>query len=462
MGPGSRGIGVSLVDETNRRTFFGAHKLDAVMRRNVAVAALLLVAPLLVRLYAVNPHLGILPETVASGLTALSLTRDGNAEISEYFPKSTPGRNPGYAQVWRDGRLYGIEPIASPLTFAPFFLPYRSVPALGVRGDWDLFTRVSAQVATLTVVLLGLWLLCLAPPGRALLATGIIALATCFRTINGAGLWQHTSGALWLVLGVIAWTGARSRPALYPAAAAALALATACRPILVPAALMVCVDALRREGTRRALVTLIVVAAIGGGALYANWYFHGSLLGGRAEIVSGVEHTHRVDAYFELSPSHYLGLLLAPSRGLFVYSPVLLFALPGLVRALRDPPRPPLREVTIAGLLVFLLYGWIATWWGGWVFGPRYMADLMPFFALWLVLAPPLATRTGVVVFAMALAWSIAVQQLGAMAYPCGWNQSPTNVDLDPGRLWAWHDTEIARCIGVLTKQPGPSAARQP
>ena len=36
--------------------------------------------------------------------------------------------------------------------------------------------------------------------------------------------------------------------------------------------------------------------------------------------------------------------------------------------------------------LVFGFYAVVETWWGGFVFGPRYMTDLLPFFALWLAL----------------------------------------------------------------------------
>jgi hypothetical protein len=55
------------------------------------------------------------------------------------------------------------------------------------------------------------------------LATAIIALGTSHRTIAGAGLWQHTSGTLWLTMGLLLWSHARAHPGLYPLAAALLA-----------------------------------------------------------------------------------------------------------------------------------------------------------------------------------------------------------------------------------------------
>jgi hypothetical protein len=111
--------------------------------------------------------------------------------------------------------------------------------------------------------------------------------------------------------------------------------------------------------------------------------------------------------------------------------------------------------ISVAGILVFVLYGFVATWWGGWVFGPRYMTDMLPFFALWLA-RTPLPRRGRVVaaaLFVATLGWSAWVQELGVRAYPCGWDANPVSVDRAPGRLWRWHDTEIARCRAALSQR---------
>ncbi len=185
----------------------------------------------------------------------------------------------------------------------------------------------------------------------------------------------------------------------------------------------------------------------GGAALAANYDLHGSLLGGRAEIVDRISDTHSVGSYFQFSPTHLFGMLFAPSRGLFIYSPVLLFALPGLVRGLGGRLSGPMREITAAGLMTFTLYGFIATWWGGWAFGPRYMNDLLPFFALWLAMAPPLRSRLARLTFLATLLWSLAAIEIGVRGYPCGWNAFPANVDKAPHRLWDPTDTELGRCL---------------
>jgi hypothetical protein len=175
---------------------------------------------------------------------------------------------------------------------------------------------------------------------------------------------------------------------------------------------------------------------------------HGSLLGGRAPLVAD---PRGVEAYFAFSPLHWAGLLLSPGRGLFVYSPVLLFALPGLAACLRRSAPPPARAISAAGLSILALYGFVATWWAGVVYGPRYPTDLLPFFALWLARTPlPRRGRAlAGAAFAVALTWSVGVQALGAARYPCGWNTSPVHINRAPERAWDWGDTQIARCAAA-------------
>jgi len=279
-------------------------------------AALLACLALLVPLYAANPSLGFVWETTSAGLAARSLARGGDLSVREFFPLAEPGQQIGYALRWRGEALHSIEPLSSILTFTPFFALHRPTPPT-IRAPDPLDARIAAEVTALTLAVLGVWLASLVGASRAVVVVVVIALATSVRTIQGAGLWQHTSAALWLVTGLFAWSHAHDRPRLYPLAAAALALATACRPIFVVAPLLLVVDAWRDTGPGRgrALGTLAVVAGIGGLALAANAWIHGSLLGGRVDFVESPGRYADVASYFGLSPLAWVGLLVSPSRG---------------------------------------------------------------------------------------------------------------------------------------------------
>jgi hypothetical protein len=419
--------------------------------------ALALFSALLVPIYRTDPRRSGALETHTAGFTAHSLAREGDFGIEEYYPQATPGGSTSYAVRWRGSHLVGIEPAASSLTFAVLMLPYRGLPPSDADRIFALFPVVAARVAALAVFVLGLLLLSIASPARALGVAAAIALATSQRTIAGAALWQHTSASLWLALGLWLWVAAERRPRLHVVAGIALALATACRPILVPAPLALLGQLWWQARCPRkiALVTTIATAAIGVAALAANVALHGSLLGGRVEILAAPGLHSSTAAYFSFSPVHLAGFLFAPSRGLFVYSPVLLFGLGGLWRCWRDVRHASLRWISYAGLVVFALYGWIATWWGGVAFGSRYGTDLLMFFALWLALAPvPRRARAlWIGALSVALCWSLAVQEIGARAYPCGWDQKPVHVDVAPERVWSWRDTQIERCARRLWRQ---------
>ncbi|MEP6593369.1 MAG: hypothetical protein ABJC51_06745, partial [Acidobacteriota bacterium] len=143
------------------------------------------------------------------------------------------------------------------------------------------------------------------------------------------------------------------------------------------------------------------------------------------------------------------GLLISPSRGLLIFSPVVLVAAAGVRSALRETWASPLRWCAAALAIQYLVYGSYAVWWGGHTYGPRYMLDLLPLTVPLAAAAmarlpwPPLATAAAVV----ALAWSLLVAGTGAFCYPNDqWNSSPTDVDRNHVRLWDWSDNQIQRC----------------
>lgn len=448
-----------MVSATENRASPAGGESSARRRRLAAFGAVLIAAPLLLPLYTMNPLIGFAAETFSATITAHSIAREGDFALNEYFD----GRPPlissmDYAFPEVDGVIRSVEAPASALTFAPFLLPYRNVDLWPHRQFVYIGSRTGALVAILALILLAGWLLSQTSIPRALLVTAVVALATNHWTTLAGGTWSHTSGVLWLVTGLLLWSRASRRQMLYPLAGVALVIAAACRPILAPTFLLLLYDATVRCSERRVVIsTAAAIGLTGGIVLAGNLALYGSVFGGRAAIIRNIVATHGVESYFGFSPMHWIGLLASPSRGLFIYSPVLLFALPGLVRTLGRGGDALHRRISIAGLLCFGSYSVIETWWGGFVFGPRYMTDLLPFFAFWLALTPLPARGLPVwgALFAVALGWSVWVQHLGTTRYPCGWNDSPASVDHAHARLWDWRDTQLRRCLEL----PPPQAA---
>jgi hypothetical protein len=147
-----------------------------------------------------------------------------------------------------------------------------------------------------------------------------------------------------------------------------------------------------------------------------------------------------------------LGNLVSPARGLLVFSPVLLFAIPGVVRAIRSPvDRPWGWAIAVAVVAHWIAISSFPHWWGGYSFGPRLMTDVLPFLILavgyWLSPAPvseglsrsPTRHR----VFPILLGVSMAVHAQGAwLGASRKWNDNPA-IDRHPQRLWHWHDPQV-------------------
>ena len=154
------------------------------------------------------------------------------------------------------------------------------------------------------------------------------------------------------------------------------------------------------------------------------------------------------------------GLLLSPSRGLFVYAPYLVFALGALGLAWRagGEVATRLRTLGIAWLATLLLYATYTEWWGGRVFGARFLDDLAPvlFAALaWGIGRGLLARPLWRWLFWVTAGWSLLVFNAAALVYDQKWDTEPLNVNFHPERLFDWSDPQW---LAVLRAVPNGGA----
>jgi hypothetical protein len=161
---------------------------------------------------------------------------------------------------------------------------------------------------------------------------------------------------------------------------------------------------------------------------YYNWYYLGSpftfgqtVAGARiAEMKLG-----NPDPWQGSFWEGFYGLLVSPSRGMLVYSPVLIFGFWGLVECWRRRQFRALRPLGVAAALILLMQAKWFDWHGGWSFGYRLMVDTTPLLAVCAGAVAVQVSRQRVLkaVFAATLVWSVGVQVIGAYAYHVtGWN----------------------------------------
>ena len=231
---------------------------------------------------------------------------------------------------------------------------------------------------------------------------------------------------------------------------ALLGLAGWARPQLTPTVIVACAWIATREGVRSA-IALIPVLTVAGTAMSINlaWFNHPL---GAVPVLEGLHPSvHGVSGSLERRPwIAALGLLVSPSRGLLVFSPIVLVAAFGLRRAFAEGRKSELTWCAIAAFIQLASYSLYAVWWGGHTFGPRYAIDILP------PLVPLAAVGINTVMrskalrlsAAVALAWSVVLQALGAFVYPAEqWNLVPRDVDTSHERLWDWRDSQVSRIM---------------
>ena len=264
-------------------------------------------------------------------------------------------------------------------------------------------------------------------------------LATSVRTVGSQALWQHSgvhlaiAAALWLVL-----VDRPVSPRRELLAGLALGFGTVMRQttaIVVP-------------GIARRRTLLGTFAGFGVGIIPLLVY-------NAIAFADPFEQGYGTKPFDTPALEGLYGLLLSPSRGFFIYTPYLAFAVAALVLAWRRRGEAArrLRGLSLAAGVTLGLYATYTEWWGGRVFGSRFLDDLAPvlFAALaWGIahglLSRPWARR----VFWITAGWSVVLFNAAALGYDQRWDTEPANVNFTPSRLMDWSDPQWLAVLRAL------------
>jgi hypothetical protein len=339
------------------------------------------------------------------------------------------------------GHLVSLYSIELPVLLTPLYVP--AVAYVAARG-WvdsriDVAARLMEKLAASLITALSAALLYLLLRRRssrrvALLLTVAYAFGTSTWVISSQALWQHGMAQL-LVTGLALCLTAPSTVPRTLAAGLLCGLIAGNRPpdAVISAALGV--FCLYWAGRRAPLFVAAAAAPVALILVY-NITIVGAVAGGYGLI-------GKADFLAHDLRSGLAGLLFSPTRGLFVFSPFLLF----LVLAWRHlPPDRGERLLTLAmcvAVVVQLLLYAKTDWRAGISWGPRFMTDLLPLL-IWM-LAPVVAalSRPGLSVFVSAVAVSIAIESVGAFAYTGVTDLPIYAVPSGPNRMraaWNWNN----------------------
>lgn len=322
---------------------------------------------------------------------------------------------------------------------------------------WAIAKLTAALLSAASVALVYLTAIAFVTRMQALLVALAYALGSAVWAISSQSLWQQTPAIFFLSLAVFCMLRLRGSWLRGVAAGLAFSAAAACRPTALLVAVLAAGWLLfsdRKAFVGCALGVLPLATAL---FVYNAYYFGSPLEFGQLAV--GAELARRKTGSPDVWQTPLwvgaTGLLFSPSRGLLVYSPFFAAALGGAVLAWTDARYHGLRFLTLAVPVLWVpAFLWF-DWWGGWAYGYRPIVDSTPLLALLClpIIGRLVERRTWGVAFALALAWSVLVQALGAFAYsPWGWNARiidahGNTADVDnPAyrhRLWSFRDWQI-------------------
>ena len=356
-----------------------------------------------------------------------------------YLARSVDPERRGYVSTYGIGAgLVALPAFAVRHWLDLGFLENRA--AKWLTAKWVASACVALSVAILFVTA--------RPIAGRCLAVGIalsFGFGTSVWSMSSQALWQSGPSVLFLSLAVFCLSRISRSAWWWAACGASTGCAVLCRESAILFAAIVACHAMlcgwTDVGSRRSwssldafrpllmycLAALPFAIALG----YYNWYFLGSPF-----VLAKTQAAHFFAEAKLGNPNlwqtpflvGFAGLLCSPSRGVLVYSPLLIFTLWGAVVVWKKKRFRDLRPLTIVALLFIVMYAKYFDWHSGWSFGSRYTTDLLPMLTICsAAVARHIARkRHWLVLFVLALSWSVFVQILGAFAYNVvGWNNRP-------------------------------------
>jgi len=420
------------------------------------------------------------PDVVPNTLFAWTLLREGNVDYDEFtgsIPRDTyffrpcasvasvrtytaPGspRSPGGPPPPGPGdHVCSIFPPGISLLALPVLAPF--VIAGVSPGDGAALIRLGHLAAALIEVAAALLLWSVLRrfvSARWSLALVLLYwLGTSVRTVASQALWQHAGVhlaialALWLVL-----TEGRVTARRELIAGLVMGFGTVVRQT----------TALIAIGLARLPWPISMVRPIAPIAFAAGWATGvvPLLVYDQIAFGSALEQGYGDKPFSADIANGLYGLLISPSRGILIYEPWIAFALIALALSWRSPGHVALRlrGVSVAWLALLYSYARYAEWWGGRVFGPRFLDDLAPALVValaWGISRGLLSRAWARAAFWIAAAWSLLLFNAAALVFePSGWD---LNINFDQSRLYLWTDTQWANVLSSLTSADAPVVA---
>jgi hypothetical protein len=407
-------------------------------------------------------------DTAPASLLPFSILDNHNLYLDQFFPYFQNAWHPPYFVIDVRGHYLSLYPIVLPILITPFymiiyiFLKLGHYPIDMLNPGFVLIVSImeklmASMIASISAIFVYFSMKELLNNKIALITVFIYAFATNTWTISSQGLWQHglvellLASSIYLV--IVNEKDQSNRNIVLLGVFSGIFIFN--RPVesilLIPIIYYVL-----KLNDRRILCyfTFIILSSLP--FVYYNLYYFGNLFGGYNSLLN-------LFNFDTTSSIRFIGLLLSPSRGLIIYTPILILSILGYFRISKIPNlriRNFLKIAALSILLQIIIYSNFIIWWAGWSYGPRFLTGMLPFLIIYvgLYLNDYIINQyidkkfvVGMIVILFLLFYSLFVQIVGAFYYPNGnWDGFPNSVDIKPEeRVWNIHDTQIIRSFSA-------------
>jgi hypothetical protein len=374
----------------------------------------------------------------------------------------SPGAwHPYYQLIRVNGKIQYLYPPGSSILSLPFVFGLNLCGLRAADRDRTFNEAHEGRMQQLVAAFLMAALVCMLMATASILLPFGASVAIALIAAFGTPIWSSASRTMWsqtweitlagcVVLMLLRAAERRDRP--HPMILASLvSWAYFVRPTgaIVVLGVAIYLSFVDRRG-------FLVYAATGllwlGGFIIYCWFTLGQFL---------PDYYHQVSVLRTVKLAGGLaGVLISPSRGLFIFAPVAIIPIYLMIRYWRDLPHKPL-AVMAAGIVaanVVTVASWL-NWWGGASVGPRLLTDTIPWFVVLAILGwkghendhlrarsdSPFHSRdlTLIALTSLLAFFSVAINGWCATSrQPLRWNYQ-VDLETHAERLWDWRSPQF-------------------
>jgi len=379
-------------------------------------------------------------DIVPSIFTGISIVKENTIYLNNYYEMMTskypqpdnPSNTPFYLKKVGDNYLSAF-PILSSIVALPVFYIYLQFTSNVTWDDvYNLSHLSGAFVMSLATVLFYYFLENVLKISRknSILLTLVFSLATINLPLISQGLWQHGVVQVFSILGLIFFYKRNYFLMSLFLGFGILARPTAVVVLLILGIFMIIKKELNSKSFLYSLLGVTIPVSFF--LIYNQVYYQDISNQGYAEQL--------LNSWIGNFPESFFGIWFSPSKGILIYSPVLIFSLIAIYKGYKK------EEYLKISFWIILIHTLVLSkwkhWYGGFGYGYRMISDIIPFLVLPLAYLLQNYYEKVKKWFFITLVISLIIQASGLVFFDSIWHNAYDTGFKNTSWLWSLENSE--------------------